>query len=1000
MNRVETAINDGRCVIAIGARALATAEVQAEMRRRPLPFIALSGDPVNPAVGLSAESLAPALSQPGGVVVLVEAEAAADGRGLGELERLIKEGDHKPRLTVAARSFNPFALPPAIRLLKMDHEKQRAVDFMASLPVPALGAVLAQQAGVVAAAAPKAKAVVAKARAPRPTLVGREEELAALAALLDVDGSPIIVKGPSGSGRRWLIEAALSASELKRVPDFTFSRGSGIDAFASVLAMLARESGDPSLHEALTAKDAPAPAALADLIVSVAQGQGLADKVWVLHGLDTLLDRRDCSFYRSGRLEMALRKLLVSELKLRLVFPATMAATFYREGEAAIRRDLVLGGLKGRELHELFAAWHAPEFPRDRFGAIQERVHGHPVAARCFALALSETEDGDVEALLEQPRFMKADALDDHRQTEKLLKKRIEALSEEDRNALHAAAMPRIPLEAEALIALGIERKQRLGLLSAGLLEQTTGNTRNYYVHPLVQIHLSRRQIDDFARMEEFGLWCLGRASELKKGGKLVDAVALALEGNRLLTDARRLRSRMRLPYPDLDPDIENIRNLVRRRAPRLDIARMRVNELRKYAPNNTELLLSEIDLLVNEKATVEVIQKAFDDIAAAAPTPEVFHTEASWHQTRNARGRAVTALERGVEAFPEDARMLRRLAGFYISQNRNEDAAATLKRAQEIEPMMPDTYGMMGEIQAELGPESWDLAVENIEEALRLAPGHPIHLARKARLLRLRSMIDNDRRTELLNESEALLRDAIKAEKDNRRVQVLLATVLIDNDGDLEQARWLLQQAMKQRTTGRRRDNPAALIQRARLLVRDAAWEEAERLLARAIKLEPSNHTAFAARGELLAGKGELVPAFEAWKTARERSPRYAAERGEYDRALAGLATAIEAAAAAAPAVPTVEVQTPASTTRPGATVLRKHETDGDGEAPVVESADAEDISEDAAPAVTEEAPAAESAVVEEAPAVEPAVTEEAPAVEPAVADAESASDEATVEG
>ncbi len=992
MNRVETAINDGRCVIAIGARALATAEVQAEMRRRPLPFVALGGDPVNPAVKLSAEALAPALTQQGGMVVLVEPEAATDGRALGELEKLIKGAKHKPRLTVAARSFNPFGLPMGMRLLKFDHEKLRAVDFVAGLPVPPAEAVaVAAQAIEAVAEKKKSAKKAAGARAPRATVIGREDELAALRGLLAEDGTPIVVQGPEGVGKRWLIEAALDQPDTKRLPDLCLSRGVGFDAFVTVLALAARKAGDSSLHDLLAGKEAQTPAALADAVVAACTSDALAGQVWVIHGLDSLLDRRDSSFYRSGRLEMVLRRLMITELKLRLVFPATMSPVFYREGEAALRRTLPVAGLKGRELHELFAAWHAPEFPRDRFGAIHERVHGHPLAARTFSVILGAAESPDVDALLERGRFLKAESLGDLGPLKRELKKRLSKLEGPMLDALHAAAMPRMALDIDALQALGINRQTRLDMLAQGILEQSPGGDRRFYVHPLVSETLDRRKVDDFGRMEEFGNWCLQRANEQRRGGDAVAAVALAIEGNRLLTEARRIRSRMPMPYPDHDADLENIRSLMRRRNARLDIARMRVNEIKKKARTNTELLLAEAELMGHEKAKVEEIEAAFLAIAEAAPTAEVFHTEASWHQTRNARGRAVTALERGVAAFPEDARLHRRLAGMYLSQNRREEAVAALKTAQELEPMMPDTYGMMGEISAELGAEHWDQAEQYIEEALRLAPEHPVHLSRKARLLRLRSMVQPDERAALLASAEALLREALQLEKNNRRVQVLLATVLIDSDGDLEQARWLLQQAMKQPKGGRRRDNPAALVQRARLLVRDTAWDEAERLIARAIKLEPSLHPAFAAKGELYRGKGELVQAFEAYKTARERSPREAPERALYEAALGVIATEIEAAAAAAAAEAgeaPAEVEAEGGvTTRPGATVLRK------GEAALAEEAPAAEV--EAAPAEVEAAPA-EEPPAEAAPAEEvPAEAEAAPAEE-APAEAEAAPTEA----
>ena len=292
MNRVEAAIQDGRCVLVIGGRALQNAAVLSELRRRPLPSVALGAEVVNPTVALSELALAPALAQEGGVIVLVEPEPATDGRTLEELGRLIAASKHKPRLCIAAKAFNPFALPLTMRLLKMEQIKSRAQDFLGSLPVDAPQVVLveATRAAVVAAVAPN-DVDEKKARAPRPTLVGRDEELAALRELLGSAGGPIVVSGAPGSGRHWLVESALEGAGLSRLPDLVFGRGTGADTLLARIAMTGRLAGDTRLHDALRmTDDRPTPAALATLAAETLQGEGLTGKVWVLHGLDELLD--------------------------------------------------------------------------------------------------------------------------------------------------------------------------------------------------------------------------------------------------------------------------------------------------------------------------------------------------------------------------------------------------------------------------------------------------------------------------------------------------------------------------------------------------------------------------------------------------------------------------------------------------------------------------------------------------------------------------------------
>jgi len=76
MNRVETAIAQGRCLIVVSARLLQEPEVLAELRRRStIPSMSLGADVVSPAKPLSVEALAPVVSGQGGVLVLVGAGA-------------------------------------------------------------------------------------------------------------------------------------------------------------------------------------------------------------------------------------------------------------------------------------------------------------------------------------------------------------------------------------------------------------------------------------------------------------------------------------------------------------------------------------------------------------------------------------------------------------------------------------------------------------------------------------------------------------------------------------------------------------------------------------------------------------------------------------------------------------------------------------------------------------------------------------------------------------
>ncbi len=969
MNRVEIAIKEGRCVLALGSRALAQPEVQAELRRRNVPAVTLGDTAVNPAVLPTAAALTPATAQAGGLVVIVEPEPGVDGRGLSALEQAIQAGANKPRYIIAAKAFNPFGLPMSMRLGKLEQEKMRAADFLSALPVTDMPAPAAAPSAdfVAPGEGPSnrkkaSKAPAEKLRAPLPVFVGREEELAELQGMLSSDGGPVIVHGAPGAGRRWLVEQALATAGLERLPDITFARGTGFDTLIGRFAMAAKVAGDDRLHVALTRKEGPpAPVELTQLVVDVLSGDAMSGKVMVFHRLHDLQDRRDGSFYRNGRLETMLRALFQGTPKLRIVAISDIPLCFYREGEGVKLRQLAVAGLKGRELHEVFSAHNVPEFPRDRFGAIYERTHGHPVSARTFGLAV--TREGDVDKVLAQQKFLKSDSITDLAALERHLKRRLEKLDEATRTAITIACLPREPVSSDVLQALGISRNARIELLAQGWMEQTPGSeNRLYYIHPLVAVHIPMRDVEDFGRMEQLGEHFIKESRRLKEAGKLLESLAAAQEGNRLLVSARRGRAALRLPYADTDAHIDELRGLIRRRQPRLDIAKLRIGDLKKFVSGNTELMLTEAEMLVVDNANADAISAAFEVAAASHPTPEVFHTLATWHQNRNARGKAAQALERGLALFPNDARMHRRLAGFLMSLDRPLDAINILRKASDLEPMMPDTYGMLGEIYMLLGTNRWSEAEECIAEARRLAPESANHIAREADLEQRKAMVNADEREAHLERAEALLREAMTFEKENRRVLVLLAKVILDRGGDLDQAEWLLKQLARREQAApnrrRRREDAPTNIQRARVLVRREAFDDADRLLARVIKSEPTNHEAHAAMGELMIARGELLTAHNAYKTARERVPVYAPEVSVYDNMLARIKVLIETGHAIlqesvdAPG----EVPQAQAGTREGTTIRRRRADEASADEASADEANADEVVNEDETSVTED--------------------------------------------
>ena len=933
MNRVETAIREGRCVLAFGQQSLTHPDVLNELRRRSIPAVHLGGKPVDPVRSLTADNLRAALGKPGGVLVLVEPDGASDGRGLSELGDLIKAAGTQPKVFVAARAFNPFMMPMNMRLLKIEGLKFRAKDFVAALPV-----IEAPPVSDDSPAPKKRKGSDLGFKAPRAQFVGRDDECELLSSQIGEAGGPIVITGPQGVGKRWLIEHVLTTAERTRWPDFSFGPGIGADTLLSRIAACTKEAGVDTLHAALKRTDRPTPAETAQLVAEALADEALSGSVWVIHGIDHLLDRRRGHLNAAGRLEMVLAAILQSQPSVRLILPTTVVPQLYTEGATANLRIIELGGLKGSVLHELFEAHHAPEFPRDRFGPIAERTLGHPLAARF--LALSAAEEGDIEPLLEQGRFLKLEQLDRRDALTRHIKRRIDAITAEQRKQLAGCALFREPATTDDLRELGLDRKARLFLVSQGLLEQTpVDGNRRYYVHPMVSKLLDFREVYDFDTMQELGrrFHTKSRTHE-KNDGEFTLGFACVQEGNRLLVESRRERSVLGLPYDDLDPLVNSIASMMRRKKARLDIARARLNGLLKSHPAHPELLLLHAELRHAEKAEFEQVAGAFNEAQRQAPTPDVYLVETDIHSRSRARGKAARAMELAIKTFPDNGRLYRRLAAIYLDQNKIDEAIVLLKSAMTLEPLMPDTYGMLGEAYTSQGVDGWSNAIQALDEALAIDGENPRNLVRKAALLRDQGIAAEDGGAELLTQADETIKAALEIDKGHPSAQELAATLILDQGGDPEQAQWFLNQSLK------RRETASGLVQRARALVRLGTLENVEQIIAKALKREPSNHAAFAVQAEMWERQGQIFHAFESIKGAKERSPKDSAARAAYELHMQRLGALIESGAATemmkaaghSEATPEPATSEASGERRdPGTTTIRRPKVEREEEAP-----------------------------------------------------------------
>jgi len=926
MNRVEKAIETGRCAIAVGGSLLRDPEVMLALTHRAtLSPMALAGPAVSPLVPVSADGVSRALAQPGGLVVVVEPEGAADAQGLKQLGELISRGRHRPDVIVVSRSYNPFAFGTALSGLKVAHEKGRGKAFLQGLPDSRPEAIAAEGQPAEAAPAPQPKPPKKDdgVAAPRFCFVGRDEELEVLTGLL-ATGGPIVVSGAPGVGKTQLVENALRKAGLhelnKRFPDLFLGWGSAADALAARLAIMGKELGDPRLWDLLTTNHDRKPADVVRTATELVANPVFAGRVWVIHDLEYGLGREQ-DFFRRSRLELLLIALLTSPSSFPIVFVSTRQPHFHREGEGALLRRMEIGGLKGRFFFEIFDAHKALEFPREKFGPISDRLHGHPMSARTFAIATRVRQDG--AEIVDDPKFLAAESVSDVVPLEKQLARRIEKLPEPLRIVLARLAHLRTSVDGGMLAnELGVTRKDRLELLSLGLLDMVgTEEDRRYRVHPLVKSQLSWREISDFDVCEKLAdmYQSLGRSgadsaqadrragSEPAQRFESLERLVLEQEQNRFAVAGRNLKLRTRLPVPDNDMWLESITGMLRAKQPRLDLVEQRLNEALKQDPSNSDAWLLKLELVQTAAMLAgpqsagpkpaEAMEPVFDEAISHAPVPELFQQVVSWLLGRRQRTKAITVLEKGLEIFPNESRLHTRLAAVLMRQGRRNEAMDHLRKAMELEPMLPDSYGLLGMARRDEGTDALPEAETLLREAVRLAPEDPVQIGRLVDLLLERARVDMEKAPTIRAEGKALLEDAIKGDRRAPEACLLYATLLREEGGDLERASWLLGQAKKLTDRGHERAR-RIVVERALIDLAKGDLDGAENSLRQHIARDPSHARAFAALGHVLEAREQFIPAHAEYMRAKERVSQNGLEWTFYDEQIKRVQGIIEAQA------------------------------------------------------------------------------------------------------
>jgi len=965
MSLVQKAIEAGRCVVAVGAAQLKDPDVMLALKERAgMPALALSGPAQAPVQAIHELSVA-RLAGPGAVLVVCEPELA-DAPGVEKIIALCEKVGARPKVVVVARQYNPFQFPVLVKA-KPEHEKNRTKSYLQGLPIPPAEApAAAAEADVEKPVKAPKPAVPGEPAAPRFAFVGREDELVALAPML-AEGGPIVVSGPSGIGKTWLVEHAIAAAGLQRLPDVVLGFGAGFDVLIARLAEACRAAGSDGLAQALRgAHTAPelVNAAVAALGAAALDGHAL-----VVHHLEFGLGREP-DFFRRSRLELLLEALLCGTYGLRIVFASTRQPHFHREGQATHLRRLEVGGLKGRHYYDIFSAYKAPEFPRDRFGPISEKVHGHPIAVRAYAIAVRDRQDG--LALTEDAKFLRAEGPADLESVGRQLAKKVEKLQGDERVALSRVAHCRMPVTGAMLSDMQISRKTRLELLADGLLDMVGSETdKRYRVHPLVREHLAWREITDFdvfAGLAEL----YGKAARTAEGS---EKLALSQEANRCAFGARNPKLTVKVDYPDHDGVLEAAALAMRGEKPRYDVAESRVREVIARDASNSDAWLLLLEIQERTDAKPEAVVATVDEALAKAPVPELFQWATGYWLGRKQRPKAIHLLERAIEALPNEARLRTRLASLLLKQGRRPEGIAQLEQAMALEPMLPDSYGLLGQAKREEGVDSLPRAETLLREAVRLAPDDPTQVGRLADLLLAKArMAEASEGAAIREELKALLDPLTKGERKAPEAHLLLAQLVRQEGGDLDRAVWLLKRARKlsERHAGERMMR--ITLEEALIDGLKGNLDAAESTARESCAKNPGDHRPFGALGQVLTWRRSFVAAHAEFQRARERAPQGSLEAAEYATALAQLQTMIEVEAARLYAGEDAEAL-PSGPTASAGRVIRRRRDGAD------EPSDAAAESTDGITAPAE--PAAEAPVTE-------ATTEEAFAADPSEAPTE----------
>jgi tetratricopeptide (TPR) repeat protein len=421
-----------------------------------------------------------------------------------------------------------------------------------------------------------------------------------------------------------------------------------------------------------------------------------------------------------------------------------------------------------------------------------------------------------------------------------------------------------------------------------------------------------------------------------------------------MFVEARMHRDVVATEVIDQDAAVEATIGLIRSKAPRPDMAAARLAEILKADPSNADAHLLKIELLRRLDAKGDALPVAIDEALAAAPVPELFHEAVGFHLARNARNKAIKVLETAVETFPDQSRLRTRLAALLLRAGRRPEAMDHLRQAMDLDPMLPDAYGLLGMARREEGAERLDEAETLLREAVRLAPGDVVQTSRLVWLLLDIAKGVPERAEAARAEVKELLDALLQSDKRSWEGHLLYAVTLRESGGDLDRAKWMLKQARKLAPPGKGGPLARFDVEEALLELSEGKAEAAEERLRRVSRKDPSNARVFAALAKALEARGQYVAAHAELHRAAERTAPGSLDRQAMDMDLARLRALIEAgagvmAASVAPsaAAPEAAPEEPASADEPWADEPAAEESAAD-EPAAEESAPEESAADD----------------------------------------------------